>query len=115
MDREITRSTLRRAIFAVRMGKKDILDRDQREIADEVEREFSGYLLGAIGWADFSIKWDIHPEKHFTNEKLTIAQWGEYIISYFEWKEWLSSWTKAKQSEGIKSPIPPPCFSRQEG
>jgi hypothetical protein len=113
---KFSRSHIRRLLFAVRDNRINMLDRDDRGIAEEVYKEFNGYLLGSIGWPDFSFKWDLHPnisieDLSLIDRVLTIKEWTEKIISLFEWKEWRNKLNECHKGKKI---IPPPCFTRQE-
>jgi hypothetical protein len=94
------RRLLRRILFAIRHDNVKMLDCEDREQADQIHEHFNGFLLGAIGWTDFSIKWDIHPD---------YPECDHEIISLFEWKTWLNKW---QEKNGVNA-IPPPCFTRQ--
>jgi hypothetical protein len=114
MDELIDRRTLRRMIFTVREGRIETLDRDERQLAEEVRQEFDGYLLGSIGWSDFTTKWDIGPgrpeEAHMASrKKLLIADWGGEIINLWEWKQYVKEFIDLYG----KTASPPPCFTRQ--
>lgn len=115
MELTINRRTLRRLIFTVRDGRQHLLDRDEREMAEKVFKEFDGYLLGSIGWADFSIKWDIGPGKPEEYKKasikiLSLQEWGEEIVNLWEWKQYKKEFIDLYG----KNAVPPPCFTRQE-
>jgi hypothetical protein len=96
----VSRRQLRRLIFTIRDDRVDLLDNNDKEKASLVYKYIDGFLLGSIGWADFSLKWDIHPEYPDCDVE---------IISLFEWKEWLHRWI----GKYGKDAIPPPCFTRQ--
>lgn len=115
LKKGLSRSQIRRLLFAIKNKKVGKLDRDDKRLAEEVFKEFNGYLLGSIGWLDFTFKWDIHPNidiktLNIIDKKLPISQWTEKIISLFEWKEWLDNF-KRQHPEQYK--IPPACFTRQ--
>ena len=123
MSQVISRRTLRRMIFMVRENSIQLLDRDERKIAEEVRNEFAGYLLGPMNWDDFTIKWDISPgliddDGMWSLRKKSIIEWCEQIIDIWEWKEWLREFaTFNEQKYGkdhARKAIPPPCFTRQE-
>lgn len=123
MDRVINRRTLRRMIFTIREGRENLLDRDERDMVEEVRQEFEGYLLGHIGWADFSIKWDINPgsiedEGRWPFIEKPISEWGENIMNLWEWKEWLQEFKEFNEKKygkkRAKNMVPPPCFTRQQ-
>jgi hypothetical protein len=112
---EISRRQLRYLLFSVR-DQRNNLDKDEQELAEEVYRVFHGYLLGSVGWLDFSFKWDINPgpvedENIWSQRKLSIADWSAEIINLWEWKEWSS---KFQELYGKERKFPPPCFTRQE-
>jgi len=115
MDELINRRLLRRMIFMVRHNTKHILDKKEIELVEKVEQEFTGYLLGPIGWGDFTMKWDISPghpteAKDASRVKRTIADWGDSIINLWEWKDYLKDFKNIFGDQAI----PPPCFTRQE-
>jgi len=110
----IDRRTLRRMIFTIGNDKVGCLDRDERRIAKEVRRVFNGYLLGSIGWADFSFTWDISPgdpkeARNASVRKLSLNEWGGEIIVLWEWKKYLKEFIDIHG----KNIVPPPCFTRQ--
>lgn len=112
---EITRRQLRNAIHHIAMGRLNVLDKQERQIAEEVKTVFNGYLLGSIGWADFSWKWDINPgppEKYqeASIRKMGINQWGGEIINLWEWKQWTQDFINLFG----RNAVPPPCFTQQE-
>lgn len=115
MGNVINRRTLRRMIFTVRDGRQHLLDKNERELAEEVEKEFTGYLLGAIGWADFAVKWDISPGDpedagKASRQERSLFAWGENIINLWEWKEYIKEFSNIYGHRAV----PPPCFTRQE-
>jgi hypothetical protein len=102
-------------IFTIGNGREDSLDRDERELVKEVRRVFDGYLLGPVGWADFSFAWDISPgdpkeARNASIRELSLEEWGGEIMILWEWKTYLKEFIDIHG----KDVAPPPCFTRQE-
>jgi hypothetical protein len=111
----LSRRQLRHVLFAVSHQRVENLDRKEKEWAEQVQNIFHGYLLGSIGWTDFSFKWDINPgpveeDGTWSRRKQSIHNWTEEIINLWEWKDWLRNFKKLYG----KDKVPPPCFTRQE-
>jgi hypothetical protein len=111
---KISRRILRRIIFAVRDQRVETLDRQDKVLAEAVQDIFNGYMLGAIGWLDFSFKWDINPgpvedDNTWSLRELSLEDWSAEVMNLWEWKEWMRQF---EESYG-KTRIPPPCFTRQ--
>ncbi len=99
---ELTRRQVRYYLFLVRDQREFLLNQTERDEAQAIWDHFNGYLIGAIGWADFSFKWDVHPDEPLE------------IMSKFDWHNYLEPLVAQYGSEEQAILRAPPAFTHQE-
>ena len=99
---DLNRRQIRYYLFLVRDQREFLLNEGEREEAQEVYDYFNGYLIGAIGWADFTFKWDVHPDEPL--QIMSLFDWHTYLVPLVE--EWGS-----EEQAILRAP---PAFTHQE-